>query len=288
MHRNTKIFTFILAAGTVLITIMAMQFQHQISNVTTFKYSEPGQGHQAQLFVTAGLPQNLDRDRTITVLVNHGYIVGYSESFKNPIWVAYRLGKTDNPLDSARAQQFLVDHRTTSKVSDEDYRGSGFDRGHMAPNFAIETNYGKLAQLETFLMTNISPQTAKLNRSIWRKLESKIVREYAYDLSDIWVITGPIFDREPPRLVSDVAVPSAFYKIVVNKYGIRDSGIETLAFIFPQKVDNKKPLGYFLVPIDDIEKLTHLDFFSLFGIRKQKNMESARAENIWEKPYKHN
>jgi hypothetical protein len=36
--------------------------------------------------------------------------------------------------------------------------GGGFDRGHMTPNFAIASQYGSLAQLETFLITNISPQ----------------------------------------------------------------------------------------------------------------------------------
>lgn len=256
------------------------------SGVAVFKHFEPI-GHLAHIFVTAGLPQNLDPNRSITVLTNHGYLVGYCEALKNPIWVAYRIGKTKNPLDSARANQFLTDTRTTSRVSDEDYRGSGFDRGHMAPNFAIETNYGKLAQLETFLMTNISPQTAKLNRSIWRKLEHKVATKYAQDLSDIWVITGPIFDDDPPAMHSGVSIPHSFYKIVVNKYGIRDSGIETLAFIFPQEVDNQKPLDDYLVSIDEIEELIDLNFFALFGKRKQKNMESSAATSIWSEPYKH-
>ncbi len=75
---------------------------------------------------------------------------------------------------------------------------------------------------------------------------------------------------------------------MINKYGIRDSGIETLAFIFPQEIDNRKPLNDFLVSIDEIENRTDLDFFSLFGKRKQKNMESLAATSIWQKPYEHN
>ena len=273
----------------VITTIEMGCKKHWIQNnqITVFEHSE-SVDHLTQLFVTAGLPENLDPNRSISVLTNHGYLVGYCESLKNPIWVAYRIGKTKTPLDSARANQFLTDTRTTSKVSDEDYRGSGFDRGHMAPNFAIKTNYGKLAQLETFLMTNISPQTAKLNRSIWRKLEHKVAAKYAQDLSDIWVITGPIFDDDPPKMHSGVSIPHSFYKIVVNKYGIRDSGLETLAFIFPQEVDNEKPLDDYLVSIDEIEKLTDLNFFALFGKRKQRNMESSAATSIWAEPYKHN
>ncbi len=151
-----------------------MPFQR--SSVSIFGHSEIKQEYLIPLFVTAGMPQNLDLSKSITVLVYHGFVVGYSEDLKNPVWVAYRLGKTNNPLDSPRDPQFHADSRTTSQVSDKDYKGSGYDRGHMAPNRAIENHYGKLAQLETFFTTNVSPQTSKLNRVMWRKLETKEIK----------------------------------------------------------------------------------------------------------------
>ena len=55
-----------------------------------------------------------------------------------------------------------MDERTAARVSHDDYKPGTdrFDRGHMAPNHAIATRYGREAQLETFLMSNVCPQAA--------------------------------------------------------------------------------------------------------------------------------
>jgi len=70
---------------------------------------------------------------------------------------------------------FHIDSRTIAKVpGDKSFRRNGepkYDRGHMTPNNAIQQEWGRLAQMETFLMSNISPQLSTLNSGLWRSLE---------------------------------------------------------------------------------------------------------------------
>lgn len=87
----------------------------------------------------------------------------------------------------------------------------------MAPNLAIATRYGVEAPRETFLMTNVSPQTAALNRRVWERLERLIARGYATAHGEIWVKIGPVFERPSARLNSGVAIPVAFWKIIVRR-----------------------------------------------------------------------
>ena len=62
----------------------------------------------------------------------------------------------------------------------------------MAPNYLIATRYGKVAQRETFLMSNIVPQTPELNRGPWRILEQIVADDLTAQGVELWVITGPV------------------------------------------------------------------------------------------------
>ncbi|MBM4152862.1 MAG: DNA/RNA non-specific endonuclease, partial [Kiritimatiellaceae bacterium] len=148
-------------------------------------------------------------------LNNRGYAVGYSESFKNPLWATYRIFDVPK-LESPPRPSFQRDPRSSAGVKPDDFTRSGYDRGHVAPNFAIATRYGPEAQKETFLMTNIMPQDPLINRYLWQKLEHRIAKEYGRYFEEIWVTTGPIFTRPVKRLPTGIAIPSAYYMIVAD------------------------------------------------------------------------
>ncbi len=82
-----------------------------------------------------------------TIIENTGFTVGYSELHKNPVWVSYRLFKVDDPVSGKRPSKFKVDERTEACVRHDDYTHSGYDRGHIAPNYAIATRFGREAQM---------------------------------------------------------------------------------------------------------------------------------------------
>lgn len=239
--------------------------------------------YRTQLFTYGGLPIAQETGPQFKILVNIGYAVGYSEDLKNPLWAVYRLGnkKTDFVQEWERPWTFVVDIRTDSKVTHEDYESSGYDRGHMAPNAAILEQYGQMAQLETYLISNICPQTRRLNRGIWETLEAKIKDEISQDdttnkqVHGVYVITGPIFKKNPPdKLNSGIAIPDEFYTIISFQKGYL-STMKAVSFIFPQVLQGNDFMDY-VTTIDEIERVTGLEFFPELSAAKQKNLESKK------------
>lgn len=253
------------------------------------------------LFTYAGLPQASD---SVKVLYNTGFITGYSEEMKNPLWTCYRLGNFKGDYDTIvktkweRPRGFRVDYRTDARVAHEDYTGSGYDRGHMAPNSAITVQYGHLAQIETYLMTNICPQHKDLNRNIWRLLEVKAREEISQNDSvfvnpnsgkksekhvhDLFVITGPVFDKMPAdTLDSGIPIPTRFYKIFVYQYGYFATP-KAVAFLMPQHPDADSEFLDYAVSVDSIETVTGIDFFTDLSDTRQRNLESVKRNFLLE------
>ena len=236
--------------------------------------------YRLALFTEGGAPAGGPADTR--VLVNTAYAIGYSDVLKNPLWAVYRLGNhrhDQGGTDWERPARFLVDSRTDARVDHDDYTGSGYDRGHMVPNSAMGVQYGQLSQLETYFMSNISPQSPSLNRGLWASLEGHIRDTVSQDdtpgkeVHDAWVIVGPVFDGEIQRMKSGVAIPTHFYKIVAYRKGYRGT-VWAKAWLIPQQPQHKD-VDQYRVTIDHIEDKTGLDFFAEFSERRQKNLESS-------------
>ncbi len=232
--------------------------------------------------VYGGIPReaSLRGRRFLQLLRNRGYWVGYDEKLRNPAWVAYRIFEVSEEVSiPQRPDSFLPDERTLAGVRSEDYTGSGFDRGHLAPNFAIARCYGKAAQEETFLMSNIVPQRHALNAGIWKQLEQREAVNYPARFREIWVITGPVFDRKLPRtLPSGIPIPAAFFKIYLDEM---NGKVRASAFLFEQDDDGKGDIEKRLCSIAEIEKLSGLDFFPELSQEVQQQLESAAAPRMW-------
>lgn len=200
-------------------------------------------------------PLNLHR-----VLRNDGYLVGWSDLRVNPLWVSYWLNDTGTSQIGDRPD-FKRDWRTLWPVSTDSYRGSGYDRGHLAPNYAIANVHGREAQRQTFLMSNMSPQRPNLNRQLWQRLEEAVMDHFVPRFGTLQVITGPIYPADflegVFHRVGFTQVPEAFYKILV----VPSQTPRVIAFIMPQQVSGNEPLDRFLVSVDKIEARTGLDFF---------------------------
>lgn len=213
----------------------------------------------------------------LTVLRNIGYYSGYCDKRKNPLWVAYKVDGNSKNYNLKRPGGFKTDLRTFARVNPDDYKSSGYDRGHLAPNSAIASQYGRDAQIETFLMSNIVPQSPELNRKVWQKLE-KLESDYAQNLETVWVFTGPIFDQHIQHIKNQVEVPDALFKILFDE---QKGSLRTLAFIIPQTVDGREPMEKFLTSIDEIEKLTGLDFLAPLSDEHEDKIEAATANKLW-------
>jgi endonuclease G len=213
----------------------------------------------------------------VRVLGNIGYVVGYSDVFGDPLWAAYHVRDMEAKDSPPRPDDFRADPRTVARVDPADYNRSGYDRGHMAPNFVIATHYGKAAQEETFLMSNITPQKHGLNAGLWKTLEQKIATNYPARFGEVWVIAGPVFGNRPEKLHRRVAVPEAFYMIIVDE---SDGRVRTEAFLLPQDPPGPN-LDDYLVTIDEIERRTGLDFLSALPDKAENALEAKKASRVW-------
>jgi endonuclease G len=236
-------------------------------------------------FIYGGMPERTESgwQHWYRVLRNDGFMVGYSDLRLNPMWSTYWLQElTDAQKQQGykRPGQFSEDWRTVWRVKHQDYTRSGYDRGHLAPNYAISRLYGKKAQVETFLMTNIVPQKPNLNRKIWQRLEEAAVDHFTKQFSRVAVITGPVFDQDIQRLDSWVEIPDGFYKIFVgiNTQGKAES---MLAFLMPQTVQGNESLNAFVVSVDKVEEVTGYNFFSELDDQEEAKLESLEIDPRW-------
>ncbi len=212
-------------------------------------------------------------------LRNKGYMLAYSETLANPLWVTYKV--TRNKEKYGKRPHFQSDWRSLAHINSADYKHTGYDRGHMAPNYVIASRYGREAQKETFLMTNITPQKPKFNRKIWQRLEEVSADHFSKKFPEFWVVTGPIFSADPQKLkTGTVAIPKAFYKIFIVP-GTPESPPISLAFIMPQTANPKDNLMQYITSIDEVEKQTHIDFFWQLEDSVEKKLEKAKNRQGW-------
>lgn len=153
-----------------------------------------------------------------------------------------------------------------------DYKGSGFDRGHLAA--AGNHKSHQLHCEQTFYLTNMAPQVGSgFNRDKWNSLE-KYVRKLTKQYANVYVCTGPLY---LPKKEADgktyvkyqvigtnaVAVPTHFYKVVVGE--TNDGRYELESYVLPnQKIDDETPLNVFQVtPIQNRINCDKLYFFHL-------------------------
>jgi len=215
----------------------------------------------------------------LRLLTNRGYVVGYNDGGAYPAWVAYHVKDVGKlPVPPPRPDKFEMDPRTVSRISPEDYAGSGYDRGHLAPNYVIATRFGEEAQRETFLMSNIMPQRHALNAGLWKELELKVATSYPARYAEVWVFAGPIFGDHLVKLHNRVPVPEAFFMILVDE---QDGKLRTLAFVIPQDVEPKSDPNAFLTTVAEIQQRTHLDFFRELDDVSEAEIEKFAAKRAW-------
>ncbi len=213
-------------------------------------------------------------------ILNRGeYIVGWSDSLGHPAWVAYHVTK-DARYEAGKRPNFSRDVKVDRAPSPGDYKNSGYDRGHMAPNYAIATRYGEAAQRSTFLMTNISPQTAELNRGPWRNMEHRIADYWTSRYGEIWVIVGSISPSPHTKSIAEgrIDVPQSFYMVVVAQ---EEYDVRALAVVLPQTIAYDAYPARYLVSIDDLEELTGLDFLPDLPEFISSPLESQLPTRLW-------
>ena len=212
------------------------------------------------------------------IIIEHsGYVLSFNESHRQANWVAYELTKEEALGTFPRKNNFRVDPEIPEKTAlPSDYRGTDFDRGHLAP--AGDMAWSKEAMEESFYMSNISPQYYSFNRGAWKKLES-LVRGWAIEYESLYITTAGVLEEELPQIGAEnsVSVPNKFYKVVLD---YRGPDFKAIGFIMPnKKISNS--LEEYVCTVDHVETVTGINFFHHLEDKIENHLESNLDLSLW-------
>ena len=212
-----------------------------------------------------------------TVLSYTGFTVSFNPQTKLPIWVAYELTKEETEGTVKRNNNYYPDpNLKEAQASNNDYRNSGWDRGHMAP--AGDMKWSEQAMLESCYFTNMCPQNKNLNGGDWRSLEERC-RTLAGVYGSVQIVCGPIIgDMKNGTLGENkVAIPDAFFKVLMVRVGDEYEGI---GFVFENKAGHQDLFNY-AMSIDSVESMTGMDFFHQLPDKVENKMEADYHKEVW-------
>lgn len=222
------------------------------------------------------LVEFLPTSTTHQIVVHDNFILSYNEKYEQAEWVAYELDENQLQQSHFKRPFFISDPKVQTGSADyKNYRKSNYDKGHLCP--AADRKFSKAAFDETFYTSNISPQLHKFNDGVWNRLEEK-VRYWARKQHEVYVFTGGILNGNLKTIGREkVAVPDYFYKILLSE---SDGKYKMIAFLVPHR-ESDKPLYEFVVPVDEIERLTKIDFFPKLDDAIENELEKSRDYKKW-------
>jgi endonuclease G len=211
------------------------------------------------------------------IITHTGYTVSYNSDWKIPNWVAYELANEEVKGITPRYNTFIPDPEISysESASTDDYKNSGWDRGHMAP--AGDMKWSEQAMKESFYLSNICPQNKNLNAGIWKDLEEQ-VRGLAVQKGKIYIVCGPIVSKQPKTIgYNKIVVPDAFFKVLLQN----DSGnCSAIAFMFANE-SGRKPLSTYAMSVEEMQIITGIDFFPALPDSIEEKMESQVDFTKW-------
>lgn len=211
-------------------------------------------------------------------IVRHkGYTLCYRENYEQAEWVAYTLDAEKLQKNAERSGNFRADSAVrTGSAEIDDYRKSGFDRGHLAP--AADMSYSAETMSESFFLSNVSPQNHSFNSGIWNDLE-KYLRRLSAKHERVYIVTGPLLEKKSYETIggNKVAVPEYFYKAALVEDSREDGGSDffMLAWIIPNEGTGDSFWNY-RVAVDEIEKRSGIDLFFLLDDETENALEAKK------------
>lgn len=207
-----------------------------------------------------------------------GFDLSFNPDHKVPNYVAWELTRAEARAQEASRKDgaFNPDVTVDSSPTLDDYRNSGFDRGHMCP--AGDMKWDVQAMRDCFLLTNMCPQAHSLNSGAWKSLE-ETCRDWAVRDSAIIIICGPVLTDKITRTIGQgkVTVPERFFKVVLAPYA---NPPRAIGFVMPNSAVRG---GYqnTATTVDDIEAITGYDFFAALPDDLENKIEATADTRTW-------
>jgi endonuclease G len=277
-------FVFLLALTTALLSCKGRQSESQsveglyAAQTRSQQAERQPQSQKAKVVRMYEIPAPL-KDRPEQMLHRKGYTTSYNKQTKTPNWVAWHLTDAHTRGSFQRSQEIFSEDEDIvkgSRATDADYYNSRYDRGHMCP--AGDNKWDRQAMTQSFLFTNICPQNHGLNKYEWNDLEI-LCREWARKYGAIDIVCGPVYSAQREQKTigrNKVWVPDAFFKVVLCRKGTP----KAIGFLYRNE-GKKQPMAEAVRSVDDIERLTKLDFFPELDDPTEDRVEAQSRLSDW-------
>lgn len=278
MNKNNRTLIIILVSIAILcfsVTFVFLSPSTQTSSERTANTKRPTQATTHDPDSMMEIPR-YTLQRKGRQILHTGYTVDFNPEWHIPNWVAYELTEEELQGDIPRAQNFEPDPQLSDCTPTTfDYSRSGYDRGHMAP--AGNMKWDQQAMNESFYTSNICPQNHNLNSGVWQQLEEQ-VNLWACSYGNIYVVCGPIVKEGYETIGKNkVAVPDAFFKVLLCRI---NGQWQAIGFYFKNEAGTR-PLRSYARSIDEIERLTGIDFFHLLDDSIEDQIEARYQLETW-------
>lgn len=230
------------------------------------------------------LPLGTPKDSDF-VKCRKGYAIGYNYQLKSAEWVSYLLlGTNEDGVD--REDDFQPDpdipeeYRTyPTDYEDHTVTETGdvqkYHKGHLANSESVDTT--RIANLETFYMSNMTPQLSGHNLAIWKGLENR-ERKWALERKLVLVMAGPLYLEDSIQTIgkNQVPIPTHYWKVI---YDMRKG--DAIGFLIPHKPLKTDQLNNYFESIDAIESKSGLDLLSSLPDDIEGDLEVIKAAKQW-------
>lgn len=216
------------------------------------------------------------------LIIEHtGFTLSYNIYTNCPNWVAWQLTADEVATTAVeRSNRFRSDDEVPplNRVETSDYTNTGYNRGHMCPS--ADMRWSEQAMSDCFLMSNICPQTSKLNGQWWEHVE-RACRRWATSEGSVYICCGPLFDDNTPTYYigreDKIRVPDGFFKVVLS---LNPGHEKSIGFVY-KNTDDRQPMQEAAVSVDYVEELTGFDFFPSLPDEQEALLESQCKLHLW-------
>lgn len=223
---------------------------------------------------------SIPRSTPSEIIEYEGFTVSFNPKAHQPNYVAWELNEKEaySTAFDRKNYDFASDPDVAGCATLQDYKNSGYSRGHMAP--AADMKWSHEAMKNCFYLTNISPQKSDLNAGAWKSVEDKC-RQWAKRDSSIIIICGPVLTDKLTQTIgaTRVAVPERFFKVILAPYA---NPPRAIGFIMNNGyVEGGMQAA--AVSVDEVERITGFDFFASLPDEIENEIEAECNFPLWSK-----
>lgn len=221
------------------------------------------------------------------------YSIEWDAKLKANRWTCYELYDVLLQKNVKRQNAFQQDPEipANEQTSPDDYRESGFTRGHLCPSG--DRLYSAAQNKQTFYLTNMQPQIQGHNGGVWGKLEEK-VRAWAGRCDTLYIVKAATIDKDEyicnqadleemaQKESSDKSlhfngiVPKFFYMALLA-YDKKTNTYRALGIWSPHYNNSKSEY----ITIQELQNRTGIDFFCNLSDDIEQAVETTIDQAYW-------